>query len=105
MAVQQSVGEKPQKGVVNRRIGQIDDVEAHFVADGAQRLFFADQPHFDCDLVQTRAVVLCRSRLRQLALVEQPASQQYFTSFHVCSVEAGGFQAGWRPTVAGRLTN
>jgi hypothetical protein len=33
-----------------------------------------------------------------LALVEQPASQQYFTSFHVCSVAAGGFQAGGRPT-------
>jgi hypothetical protein len=32
--------------------------------------------------------------LRQLALAEQPASQQYFTSFHDSSVEAGGIQAG-----------
>ena len=91
---EQPMRKQSQQRIVDRRLRQVDVVQAHLFADGPQGLLLADQSQVDGDLIEPRAVVLRGTRLCQLALVEQPASQQYFSGFHVSSVAAGGFEAG-----------
>ena len=82
LAMDELLREGLQQREVDVGIGQFDVVQAHLFPQRPQRSFLGDEAHVDGHLVEPLAIGLGRAGDFQLTLVEEPLSQQYFTSFH-----------------------
>ncbi len=67
---------------VDLGLGQIDELQADFFAQGPQRLLLAEEAQFDGGLVEPRALGLRKARGFELSSIQEAAFVENLACFH-----------------------